>query len=478
VVILQITMIVFLLFRRSAATLFLAEFVLVVILMLLGIGEWWLFNFISLMALLFLLSAAENREEDRHVGPESPDSVDHHSSEHEKAAKMTGIIKILLSFVQTLPSIVPQAAWPHWVAKAIELLDVVNFRLSGLECLSPTLLSTPAGRFMVIMLLPVALTLFLSSAVVASALIRLSGVVSSVQARLCGKKKDSISSGWKSDSTSSQEDEDESVINAAARKPELPAGTFFQQVVPRLQYAVLFILFVGHFELSNVILGVLRPCVDGYMHNFPFLQCSLANDERYKTIYIAALFFLILYFLGIPSLFAGLLIRHRGRIRAGAEDADSRIGFLYETFRREYYWFEMVWIGRRAAISLAITFLPPYGVRTAALVLILLGSLGIQKRAMPFSDNVVNNLELISTAAILYTYVVGTELASSSFHGFPWLKESIQTSLWLLNAFIVLLLVFFLLQPSLTRAVRRVKRIFKRCCGSSRGDYVLLEQHD
>lgn len=117
---------------------------------------------------------------------------------------------------------------------------------------------------------------------------------------------------------------------------------------------------------------------------------------------------------------------------------------------------------RRAAISLIITFLPAFGIQTPVMAVVLIASLAVQKYTMPFTSRLVNNLELVSTAVVLYTYVVGNELARSSLQGFEVLKETMQTILWVVNALFVAILVFFLVQSSVRRTLQRI--LAARCC--------------
>lgn len=525
VVFLQLSMIAFLVFRRSAATLFLTEFVLVVILMILGIGETWLFQVVCVMALMFLLSAAENRRSNR----SNANCKANHRAQHEAhlaAAKMTGIVKVILFFLQTAPAVVPREAWPRWVGSIVRLLSALSLRLSGLECISPQLFSSPIGRFGFVMSLPVLFSVSIGISVIFAAIINWSGVVHKAKVFFgsccaCCNRKDND----KRESTSSVDQSDESDVESSNSAPSDRHGSlkalseaseavsvgsteddsgddehsetdsliardevgdrhvqtmvgeeglqrpisFSQRVIPRIQFSILFILFAGHFELSNTVLAILRPCEHGYMPSFPFIRCSFGEDTRHFALFILALIFLFLYFLGIPALFGFFLLRHRKHIVSGAEHADDRIGFLYETFRREVYWFEMVWIARRLFISLIITFIPASsGIQAAAMSIVLLTSLVVQRAVMPFSSKLVNYLELLASFVLLYSFIVGTELASHSeaFAERGQLRVVFQSALWLLNAAVVLILVVALVFPSVARTTRAVRR---RLCGGNVG---------
>eukprot|EP01122_Echinamoeba_exundans_P014246 TRINITY_DN6407_c0_g1_i1.p1 TRINITY_DN6407_c0_g1~~TRINITY_DN6407_c0_g1_i1.p1 ORF type:complete len:1714 (+),score=224.17 TRINITY_DN6407_c0_g1_i1:330-5144(+) len=509
IIFLQLSMIAFLVFRRSAATLFLTEFVLVVILMILGIGETWLFQVVCVMALMFLLSAAENRRKNRADAHSRSGKGSHkhaHHEEHLAAAKMTGIVKVILFFLQSVPAVVPSEAWPAWVGAIVRLLSALSLRVSGLECISPTLFASPVGRFSFVMSLPVLFSVSIGVSVIFAALINWAGIVPKMKVAcsrlLCEKKRqpplfaneddgsdsddrddaphavqapdaDSLSqSAQSSDSeidvvTVDPHSEEESLLlhdqhggSSHFEQVDRRPVTFSQRVLPRIQFSILFILFAGHFELSNTVLAILRPCDHGYMKSYPYIQCSWTEDRRYFILTVLSLIFLFAYFLGIPALFGFFLLRHRKHIREGAEHADDRIGFLYETFRREVYWFEMVWIARRLLISLIITFIPmSSGIQAAAMSIVLLTFLVVQRAVMPFSSKLVNYLELLASFVLLYSYIVGTEISShfEAFNERATVKMFFQSALWILNALVVVILVVSLVQPSLARTFRSIK---------------------
>lgn len=222
----------------------------------------------------------------------------------------------------------------------------------------------------------------------------------------------------------------------------------------RLQYSVLFVFFASHFELSNVILMHLRPCEEGYMAVHPWIACSWRSTEspQYVVLLGMSYTFLVLYVVGIPALFAFLLWRYRTSIRDLDEKVEHRMGFLYETYKRDVFYFEAIWLLRRILLSLSLALLgPASGFRTAAIALVLLASLFVQQGFKPFQSSFVNTLETISTTTLLYSFVVGREIEQAS------LRPILQTILWLLNALVVVLLMSSLIAPT-------VAQLFKRCC--------------
>jgi hypothetical protein len=140
--------------------------------------------------------------------------------------------------------------------------------------------------------------------------------------------------------------------------------------------------------------------------------------------------------------------------------------------RPSVYWFEMVWIGRRAAISIIVTLIPDSSnVRVALIALVMLGSLFLQRQAMPFTSKLANYLEALSTAVLLYSFVVGHALEGIDANFWP-LKHWIQTFVWLLNVGVVLGLIGAMLWPAIVK-LRQKLATRCRCCSHKNRAHTL-----
>lgn len=232
----------------------------------------------------------------------------------------------------------------------------------------------------------------------------------------------------------------------------------------RLEYSTLFVLFASQFELSNYVLAQLRPCESGYMPANPWIPCSWAGDSpQYVWLQGISYAFAAIYVAGIPGMLSLLLYRNRESIKAESHQTEQRMGFLYETYKPKVYFFEIIWLLRRTLLSLALTLLPAdNGFRAAAIALILLGSLFAQQRFRPFLSEAVNLLETISTATLLYSFVVGSQLA----HAGDAFRPALQTILWILNALVVGIFFAALMAPPFMTFVRR-------CCRRGRRAHML-----
>lgn len=238
----------------------------------------------------------------------------------------------------------------------------------------------------------------------------------------------------------------------------------------RFLYSLLFVLFASQFELSNAVLAQLRPCERGFMPASPWIGCDWSDSPQYVWLQGLGYTFLALYVVGIPLLFSLLLFSRRKAIREGSEKVEHQMGFLYETYKREVFYFEVIWLVRRVLLSLAIALVPSSsGMRGAVIAFILFASLFVQQKFQPFSSPAVNTFETISTTTMLYSFFVGSQASESKSD----LRPVLQTVLWVLNALVVFMLSVALVAPALQRLL---SRCCPRCC--SRKQMIRLNMPD
>ena len=172
-VFLVISQIIFLLFKRSALAVLLAEFVVMALLLFFGLAESYVFNMVVATGLLFLVNSAS-------------------SDSGSQSALPTSAVKILIFFVPTTFRVVPSSVWPEFAKNIMRKIDEFSLRVSGLECIAPDWLGKPQGRFLFIMLVPF---LFGALVVLGSVLAHLLGRLAFVQRMQkwrcqCGKKSE------------------------------------------------------------------------------------------------------------------------------------------------------------------------------------------------------------------------------------------------------------------------------------------------
>jgi hypothetical protein len=121
------------------------------------------------------------------------------------------------------------------------------------------------------------------------------------------------------------------------------------------------------------------------------ISCSSATHKGYQA-YAAVMIFV--YPLGIPALYAWLLWRNRERITAAGSDEEraddptlSAIKFLWEPYRKEAYWWEVVECLRRLALTGFLVFILPGTAGQAAVsCLLAIVSMVVFGMARPLTD--------------------------------------------------------------------------------------------
>ena len=363
---LLIAQVLFLLFKQSAIAILLAEFVVTAILLFLGLAEWYLFDMVVATGLLFLINST------------SADSGSHFSLP-------TSAVKILIFFVPTTMSVVPPTLWPSFARSLMAKINALTLRMSGLECLSPNLFSHATGRLVFVLLVPAAFAaVVVSGHLIASLLQRLAFVRRLQRCRCCPNKEkldhlsDGESSGADSESFKYQRvphnSEEDTKDFDDAPQMHLDPGISHTQLDHRsrdaarsqhhhgpslwaqISFSVQFILFASQVELSNVVLETLKSCKNDYMRAYPWVPCSFGNEE-FRALTAIASFFLCIYVIGLPALWIGQIVFYRKRIAKHDHAVEHRIGFLYETYRPEVFWFEAAWLLRRTLISVCVSLI-------------------------------------------------------------------------------------------------------------------------
>ncbi len=243
----------------------------------------------------------------------------------------------------------------------------------------------------------------------------------------------------------------------------------------------LFVFYVGYFDLTNTIFSVFNcvmPDVDvstldfsgcnhaslsSYMQDKPWIYCSFSQTGPYTAMFILACIFLVVYVIGIPLLFAWLIYRNRAIIgneeEGGTKEGHGSGGhlaymnFLYDDYKSSFYWFELLWMGRRVILSVAVILLKEKNPFQPFLIIFVLSlSVAIELHLQPFRDRVENFLEICVLITLLYSY--GGAVTSSLDTAFP-------IFILVLNGILLFVLVIAILRPWLTLFAKKLSR----CCG-------------
>lgn len=204
--------------------------------------------------------------------------------------------------------------------------------------------------------------------------------------------------------------------NSTANPHAPKKRSFFEMII----HGALFFLFVCHFEISTSVFEILTPCVhtegDGnWMEAYPWIKCTtLGFSDEYGQLMMTAYIFGLSYVFGIVIIFAALLFFNRQRIVDGHTRVLNILGFLYESYRSRYYWFEIVWLVRRVMLAAAIGLLTPdrplYPVVVSSILMV---SLLIQRHVKPFTSKLENFMEQLTICVLLFTLIATNVLEYS-----------------------------------------------------------------
>lgn len=121
---------------------------------------------------------------------------------------------------------------------------------------------------------------------------------------------------------------------------------------------VLFLLHVAYFGLVEVIFNQFG-CTGGspsYLLRYPWIECTL-NDSTYRPVFISAICFGVIYVIGIPLLFIAILQYYKKEIMNHEEPSIWWFEFLFENFKKKFYYFDSLLTLRRAILGFLVTLL-------------------------------------------------------------------------------------------------------------------------
>ncbi len=431
-------------FEQSNPVLLVIELVSAVALILLGVqGQWFVEIMFMVLALTILATTP---------------------SVHN------GAIKILLFYVQVTNVLVRNRLWPGWFEKIAQKINIANIQISGLQCINRAVFTNEAAAFALQMVFPWILILCVALIIV------LRHLIAPCVRRQCPKARlDSDAEGLLEHDAKSEDaahlllennENHQSVERLGhVRADASPGGT--RELLIK---TVIFVLYVGYFELTNQILAVFN-CVhwelpdltesirstlgqtlsQTYMDEKPWIMCDL-SDPVYRALFAQALLFTAVYVVGIPLLYAVLLWRNRERIRQG--EHIPWLAFLFEDYKTPVFWFELLWMGRRVLISLFVVVIngsDPF--QPFFIVLILSTSLAVELHLHPFKDRIENGLEALVLITLLISYggSYGSE-HNGSFAAFQWFVA-------VLNVGVLCVLVLAVLWPF----IMKIREKFRNC---------------
>ena len=245
------------------------------------------------------------------------------------------LMKIIVFYVQIVDSLITSAhIWPvAFYDFADYLSSAVNLRFAVFACKQPSLLN-PLGQLILLMVLPV------------------------------------------------------SFITILAAITLMP---IFSRRWPNIKYkcAHLSIMFLNlaYFPLVKATASVLIPCrkVDdqSFMAKFPWVDCPSTQYHLAKSF---AFISLVLYVIGIPVLFAGLLVWKRNDVMEGDQTTQDWLGSLYTPYKMKHRLImEVLLMMRRTALAfLSAFFVDDTSLQLGLISVVFLICLTYESQAKPF----------------------------------------------------------------------------------------------
>ena len=148
--------------------------------------------------------------------------------------------------------------------------------------------------------------------------------------------------------------------------------------------------------------------VDGetFMNSDYAQSCA---GESYAAVKALAICGVVLYPVGVNCLIGFLLWRHRENIMRRDGEGASHLFLIFDGYKRESFYFELVDSVRRIALTGLLVFIPEKSRASGAMIIAML-FFGIFSEAQPFSKSDLNIVADVSNASIAFVFVCITIL--------------------------------------------------------------------
>ncbi|KAF2077258.1 hypothetical protein CYY_001447 [Polysphondylium violaceum] len=181
-----------------------------------------------------------------------------------------------------------------------------------------------------------------------------------------------------------------------------------------------------------------------FMSFFPWVECG--NNATYNRIFTLTVLFTIIYVIGIPLLFATLLLYNRKRL--DNPTVLLIVGTIYIDYRKSVYWYELINLGKRFLMAVSLALIDPKSSFSVFVVLIVIGSSIIaQIKFKPYVYKISNYAETIGNSVLLFSYVCVLILASlrtTNLYDSRGIEVILSVVVVLYTAFLGLLFLFSL----------------------------------
>ncbi|KYQ88353.1 leucine-rich repeat-containing protein (LRR) [Tieghemostelium lacteum] len=201
---------------------------------------------------------------------------------------------------------------------------------------------------------------------------------------------------------------------------------------------------------------------NSYMSFFPYIQC---NGSEYKRMFAVSAIAIVVYVIGIPLLFFGLLYHFRNRLEDPA--ILHSIGSIYIDYRKSVYWFEVVTILRRFFMAVSLALIDPKSSFSVFVVLLVIGlSIITQIRFKPFVYKISNYAESTGNGVLLFSYacvLILSTLRANSLYDANGIEVILSVVVVVYTIFLGLLFLFSLKYFLPKKAQEKIDQVILRC---------------
>jgi hypothetical protein len=114
-------------------------------------------------------------------------------------------------------------------------------------------------------------------------------------------------------------------------------------------------------------------------------------------------------------------------------NVEERIGFLYESYCPEYYWYELSWIVRRVIFSLS-AIIPDLQTRILIISCCVVSAVSLGVMLMPFKNKLENYLDWLGMALIMIS--LGTLSSGPTSNAVVWILFVLSVTFFFSTYFI------------------------------------------
>jgi len=310
-------------------------------------------------------------------------------------------MKTVLGFLQIITSqaFVVEVPWPAKFQSFTEVFDFASLNIvpwTNIECITPVDFYT---RLLVILVVPVAVLVLLVGTIF---------VIFTLANRFDYRDDD------------------------AQRRQR----TQWIQKTYRLALFTLFLLYPG--VSSSVLTMFSCEEVNGTHYMLSNFNVTCMDEQWYRYLPMG-LIALVVYPIGIPLCVWCLLYIYRRRLRDPS--VSTSMGFLYEAFNEDMWWFELVDMFNKLFLTSLLLFFPASMRMAAGAVMSLLYLMVILLRR-PYIRALDERMHLCAYTEVLCFFLAGSVLAKNPVEGDTMADAALSAVLILLSGTVLVLLAF------------------------------------